>query len=179
MAEQIQCRISAKLKNKVYELIAHENRDASDHEQMSIVLRVIDNTKVATSNYFIEEYLLDSVITSTIGRQDNDENEYYYRIYIDHQVIDNILVEFEDRFSSKNLEILSGISSLCPDSNTFLDFDSLKPIANHLNVDLQVLSNELMVVKPMLQNKSLTTIIDLHKELYRFQEVFPSLVTLI
>ncbi|CAF1353170.1 unnamed protein product [Rotaria sordida] len=46
------------------------------------------------------------------------------------------------------------MSSVCPDSNTFLDFDSLKPIANHLNVDLQ-------------------------KELYRFQEAFPSLVTLI
>ncbi|CAF4003689.1 unnamed protein product [Rotaria sordida] len=123
--------------------------------------------------------LRDSVVTSTIGQQDDDENEYYYRTYIDYQVIDNMLVELEDRFSSKNLELLSGISSLCPDSNTFLDFDSLKPIANHLNVDLQVLSNELMVVKPMLQNKSLTTIIDLYKELYRFQEVFPSLVTLI
>ncbi|CAF3031647.1 unnamed protein product, partial [Rotaria sp. Silwood2] len=88
----------------------------------------------------------DSVIISTIGQRD-DESEYYYRTYIYYQVIDNMLVELEDGFSSKSLQLLSGISSLCPDSNTFLDFDSLKPIANHLNVDLQVLSNELMVVK--------------------------------
>ena len=54
-----------------------------------------------------------------------------------------------------------------------------KAIANHLNVDLQVLFNKLMVVKLMLQNKSLTTIIDLYKELYRFQEGFPSLTILI
>ncbi|CAF3494549.1 unnamed protein product, partial [Rotaria sp. Silwood2] len=87
--------------------------------------------------------------------------------------------ELRDRFSSRNLQILSGISSLCPESDNFLHFDTLKPFANHLNVDLDALSNELMVVKPMLQNKLLTSIIDLYIELHLFKEAFSKLTAVI
>jgi hypothetical protein len=80
---------------------------------------------------------------------------------------------------SKNLHLLSGISSLCPDSDTFLNFDSLKLFADHLNFDLDVLLNELVVVKPMLQNKSFATINNLYHELYPFTQAFPILVALI
>ena len=61
----------------------------------------------------------------------------------------------------------------------FLHFDSIKPFASHLNLNLDVLLNELTVVKPMLKNKSLGTIIDLYQELGPFQEAFPVLVELI
>ncbi len=39
-------------------MLADESRDISGHEQMSIVLRVIDATKLKSSDNFIEEYLL-------------------------------------------------------------------------------------------------------------------------
>ena len=93
----------------------------------------------------------DSVITSTIGQRDNNYNEQYYRIHIYYQLIDNILIELKDRFSSKNLNILSGVTSLCPHSDTFLHFDELKLLTDHLNLDCRTLYNELMVVKPTLQ----------------------------
>ncbi|CAF4092977.1 unnamed protein product [Rotaria sordida] len=121
----------------------------------------------------------DSIIISTVGQRDDSLNEQYYKTHIYYQLIDNILVELKDRFSSKNLHILSSVSSLCPDSDTFLHFDSLKPFADHLNFDRGVLSNELVVVKPMLQKKSLATIIDLYQELYPFRQAFPTLVALI
>ncbi|CAF1518073.1 unnamed protein product [Rotaria sordida] len=121
----------------------------------------------------------DSIIISTVGQRDDSLNEQYYKTHIYYQLIDNKLVELKDRFSSKNLHILSSVSSLCPDSDTFLHFDSLKPFADHLNFDRGVLSNELVVVKPMLQKKSLATIIDLYQELYPFRQAFPTLVALI
>ncbi len=121
----------------------------------------------------------DSIITSTTGQRDDNLNEQYYRAHIYYQLIDNILIELKDRFSTKVLNILSGASSLCPDSNTFLSFDSLKSFAEHLNFDVGLLSNELLVVKPMLQKKTLFTITDLYQELYNFTEAFPTLVQLI
>ncbi len=107
-------------------------------------------------------------IKSIIGQGDDNQNEPYYRTYIYYQLIDNILLELNDRFSSKNWHLLSGISSLCPDSDTFLNFDSLKPFADDLNFDLDVLFNELVVVKAVLQNKSFATINNLYQELYPF-----------
>jgi hypothetical protein len=121
----------------------------------------------------------DSVIESTIGQRDYNENKHYYRTHIYYQLIDNILIELEDRFSSSNLQILSSISSLCPTSDTFLDFDALKFFVNHLKFDLVTLSNELKVAKRMLQSKSLITIIDLYRELDAFREAFPVLVDVI
>ena len=44
----------------------------------------------------------DSIIESTIGQRDDNQNQEYYRAYIDYQLIDNILVELNDRFSPKN-----------------------------------------------------------------------------
>ncbi|CAF4842031.1 unnamed protein product [Rotaria sp. Silwood1] len=58
----------------------------------------------------------DSVTTSTIGQHDDNDNEQYYRTYIYYQSIDNIIVELKGRFSSKTLNILSSVSSVCPDS---------------------------------------------------------------
>jgi hypothetical protein len=79
---------------------------------------------------------------------------------------------------AKKIKMISRPSSLCSDSDTFLHFDSLKPFADHLNFDVGLLSNELAVVKHMLQKKSLTTITNLYKELYPFTQAFPTLVAL-
>ncbi|CAF3812425.1 unnamed protein product [Rotaria sp. Silwood1] len=49
------------LKNKVYALLADESRDISGYQQMSIVLRVIDDTKIKESNNFIEKYFIDLI----------------------------------------------------------------------------------------------------------------------
>ncbi|CAF3265247.1 unnamed protein product, partial [Rotaria sp. Silwood2] len=76
----------------------------------------------------------------------------------------------QKRCSSINLKILTGISSLCSNSSTFLNFDSLKSFSKHLDLNVPALLNELNVVKPMLQlqNKPLANIIDLYQVLYPF-----------
>ena len=125
--------------------------------------------------------LKDSVVESTIGQRDYNLNEQYYKSNIYFQLIDNILNELQKRFSSNNLKILTGLSSLCPNSSTFLNLDSLKSFAEHLDLNVSALSSELTVVKPMLQlqKKPLVNIIDLYQVLHPFTEAFPTLVTLI
>ena len=121
----------------------------------------------------------DSIITTSIGQRDDDQNEQFYRAKVYYQLIDNILMELNDRFSSKNIQILSGISSLCPESDSFLSFDSLKPLADHFDVDSVALCNELTVAKRMLAKKSLFTVTDLYRDLYPFKQAFPTVVVLI
>ncbi|CAF4122768.1 unnamed protein product, partial [Rotaria magnacalcarata] len=60
-------------------------------------------------------------VTSTIGQREKIDNDSKYRDFIFYPVIDSILVEMDDRFSKSNMEILRGISSLSPDSSTFLE----------------------------------------------------------
>ncbi|CAF2050561.1 unnamed protein product, partial [Rotaria magnacalcarata] len=114
-----------------------------------------------------------------IGQRDDNQNEEFYRTSIYYQLIDNILIELKDRFSLKNLQFLCGISTLSPDSDSFLHFESIKTFASHLNLNLDFLFNKLTVAKPMLKYKSLSNIIDLYQELLPFQEAFPVLVALI
>ena len=120
----------------------------------------------------------DSIITTSIGQRDDNRNEEYYRTCIYYQLIDNVLVELNDRFSSKNIQLLSGVSSLCPENDSFLCFDSLKPFADHFNFDSLTLSNELTVAKSMLAKKPLLTLVDLYEELHPFKQAFPTLVSL-
>ena len=86
-----------------------------------------------------------SVVNSTIGQRDDNQNEQFYRTCLYYQLIDNILIELKDRFSLKNLQFLCGISSLTPDSDAFLHFETIKPIASHLNLSLDSLFNEFTV----------------------------------
>ena len=94
-------------------------------------------------------------------------------------MIDNILIELKDCFSFKKLQFLCGISSLSPDNDAFLHFETIKPFASHLDWSLDCLFNEFTIVKPMLKNKLLGNIIDLYQELLPFQEAFPVLTALI
>ena len=119
----------------------------------------------------------DSVIESSVGQRDDNENKDYYRTHIYYQLIDNILVELNNRFSSKNLQILSSISSLCPNNDNFLNFDTMKFFADHLKFDLIALCNELNVMKPMFKKQSISNIIDFYRQLHVYREAFPVLIS--
>ncbi len=89
------------------------------------------------------------------------------------------MIELNDRFSFGSMQILNGISALCPDSDNFLEVEVLKPFAIQMNVDLCLLSNEIHVLKPMLQDSKLETIIDLYVELLPLKKAFPNIIFLL
>jgi hypothetical protein len=75
--------------------------------------------------------------------------------------------------------ILRGISSLSPDSSTFLEIGELKALCVMLQCDIQLLNNEIQVLKPMLKQLKPKNMIDLYFEVLPFQQAFPSILSLL
>ncbi len=82
-----------------------------------------------------------------------------------YPIIDSILIELNDRFSSENMEILKGISALCPDSGNFLQVKTIKTFAMQMKADFCSLCDEIQVLKSMLKDSKLESIIDLYLEI--------------
>jgi hypothetical protein len=121
----------------------------------------------------------DAFINSSIGQCDNINDEDKYRINLYYPLLDSILIELNDRFSSQNMEILNGISALCPDAENFLQMEVLKPFAAQMKVDFCLLCNEIQVLKSMLKDSKLKTIVDLYVELLPLKQAFPTTLSLI
>ncbi|CAF0733420.1 unnamed protein product [Adineta steineri] len=121
----------------------------------------------------------DAFLTCSVGQRVQLNNEDQYRTNLFYPFIDSILIELNDRFSSENMEILNGISALCPDHDNFLDHSLLKAFAIQLKVDLCSLYNELQVLKPMLKKLSLKTIVDLYTEILPLKNAFPTVIHIV
>ncbi len=78
-----------------------------------------------------------------------------------------------------HMEILNGISVLSPDSANFLDCAVLKSFAIQMKVDLCSLYNELQVLKSMLKDSNLKTIVDLYVEILPLKQAFPTVTHLV
>ena len=121
----------------------------------------------------------DCLVTSTIGQCADMNNEDQYKTHIFYPIIDSILIEMNDRFSKTNIEILRGIAALLPDNQTFLDVEELKNLCVFLKCDISLMSNEIQVLKPMLQQTKSNDIIALYFELLPFEKAFPTILSLL
>ena len=65
---------------------------------------------------------------NTIRERESIDTQSKYRISIFYPVIDFILIEMKDRFSTTNIDILIGISSLSLQVPTFLKLEELKTL---------------------------------------------------
>jgi len=121
----------------------------------------------------------DCLVTTTLGQREVIGNEDEYRSRIFYPVIDSILVEMNDRFSKSNMEILRGISSLSPDSSTFLEMNDLIYLCKMIECDVLTLTNEIQVLKPMLKHSKSKDIVDLYLELLSLQQAFPAFISIL
>ena len=79
-----------------------------------------------------------------MGHSGNENSEHKFRaLYF--EIIDTLLVEFENRFSGSNKNLLKAIWSLNPNSSTFLDPVNLGYMMSAYNLKQDMLSNELNV----------------------------------
>ncbi len=72
--------------------------------------------------------------------------------------------------------MLNGISALCPDSDNVLQSEVLKPFAVQMKADLSSLFNEIQVLKSMLKDTKLKSIVDLYVELLPLKQAFPTTI---
>ncbi len=83
-----------------------------------------------------------------------------------------------NRLSFENMQMLNGISALCPDSDKFLQREVLKPFALQMKADLSSSFNEIQVLKSMLKDTKLKSIVDLYVELLPLKQAFPTTIFL-
>ena len=126
--------------------------------------------------HIVSSSLRDSLITDTIGHSRNEDSEHKFRaLYF--EIIDTLLIEFENRFSSSN----KAIWSLNLNTSTILNLVNLGYIMSAYNLKQDMLSNEITLVKHLLNNKrkqgiSIKTILDFFTflHLYNAVQIFTS-----
>jgi hypothetical protein len=69
-------------------------------------------------------------------------------------VIDKALCELDRRFSDGNMRIMRSISALILRSEHFLDYEIIKPLAEHYRSNADDLSLELRQMKRMIERKT-------------------------
>lgn len=121
----------------------------------------------------------DCLIMTTFGHRDYTINEENLRLTMFFPTIDAILIELKERFSCHNLEIAKSVASLSPITRTFLDIEILEPLINHLSLEKSMVQNEVSVIKHMIKDSKLSTVLDVLVELKPMQRAFPSTVALI
>ena len=81
-------------------------------------------------------------------------NRIYFRL------IDCMLVELNDRFSSQTLSLMKSISTVYPEYENFLNIDDMAEFCRHIGGDLSLLKNESVVIKSMVQSKPLSNVLE-------------------
>ena len=76
-----------------------------------------------------------------------------YRDHCYFPVIDRLLSELNRRFSSESSHILKGATALNPKHTTFMDKDSLWPMAKHYGITKENLSAEVHQGKRLIEKK--------------------------
>lgn len=89
-------------------------------------------------NYFVQEEL-------SFLEEEDYVSEEDYRIHLFIPVIDRIIKELESRFSSSSA-ILHGLSAMNPKHKNFLNYEIVKPLATHYDVNTEILQSEMKIL---------------------------------
>jgi hypothetical protein len=121
----------------------------------------------------------DCFIDSTLGHRETISNasDYLARIYF--PLIDCLLIELNDRFSSQTLSLMKSISTVYPESENFLDTEAVEDFGHHIGVDSSALKNEFIVIKSMLHSKKIDDVIQFLNELTPLKAAFPQTLRMI
>ena len=90
-----------------------------------------------------------------------------------------MLVELNERFSSKNLSLMKSISTVYPSSPNLLNSDAVDEFCRHIGGDSSALKNEFPVIKSMLESKKINDVIQFFNELIPMSDAFPQTLKMI
>jgi len=77
----------------------------------------------------------------------------YKTVFVYFPILDKVISELKRRFSTKNMAILCGMDALSPKNNTFLEFDTLTPLASHYKSNLEDSKIELRQLNRLVKRK--------------------------
>ena len=123
--------------------------------------------------------LHDGIIMETTGVRSRILNGDNYKVTLYFPVLDTMILEFQNRFENKNLELMKGTQSCHPDSPHFLEISHLMPLVTMYNLNEQSLSMECTIAKRTFKDKEMNTINDVLLEVLPLKDAFPELVRLL
>lgn len=121
----------------------------------------------------------DCFINLTVGQREilSTSADFMNKIYF--PLIDCMLVELIDRFSSKTLALMKSMSTVYPESENFLNSEDVDAFCRHVNVDSSSLKNEFSVIKSMFKSKKIDDVIQFLKELIPYSTAFPQKILMV
>ncbi|KAM3604844.1 uncharacterized protein V6R79_016961 [Siganus canaliculatus] len=128
----------------------------------------------------MSKHLSQSAVLSTVGHTDSDNPALKPHQSLKRALL-NILdiSEMETRFSQRNIDLMTAISSLAPKSSEFLDSTLLHPLAMLAGTvaDNASLKNEILVAKKMLMKKcpNESDLSSVCKHIQEYKDAFPVL----
>ena len=100
--------------------------------------------------------LEDFAVLSTLGKRDAITDSSGMKRAILYPTVDAFLGELNKRFSAENLQIFRSLSALDPTSEKFLDFNTVKPLAEHYSLNLGDIEMEMRQAKRMNERSGAT-----------------------
>ena len=157
---------------KEVELCAQKNNIQLPHE-------TVKETRIRKFPKQFSSYLTE--VTTSESRKISNNTDIKTMIFF--PVLDRMVSELNRRFSDNNA-ILTGISSLNPKCNSFLNLSNIKPLAEHYKLDIESLESELKLVPKVIKrhevenNIKIKTIFDLMQLLEKYKLAFSEMYIL-
>ena len=123
--------------------------------------------------------LEDMVVLESTGSRQVATSAENYKIDLYYPVLDSFLSEINRRFTTQNVELMKAIQACSPDSNHFLDPDSLTPMIEEYSLDRDSIRMEAVLARRSLKGKEIDDLSDVIRELHPLQSAFPTLFKLV
>ena len=117
--------------------------------------------------------------TASTGHRESLNSSEVLKANIWLPVLDHILSELDRRFTKTNLDLLKSVQACSPLSSSFLDPTQLNYLASFYSLSTDLLSNECVLAKSVLQNKDLNSVTDVYRHILPLQAAFPTLKKII
>ena len=123
----------------------HEAQNVADRLSLPDDIRPVRNRRppAALQHFFVEAYIEGNLEQAGF-------DEFVRDVY---EIVDKVNAELKRRFGEKNIVMMQGVTSLCPNSSSFLDEDSLVAFAKLFNVNTDCLRCEIATFHHLLQRK--------------------------
>lgn len=115
------------------------------------------------------------IVLQSTGSREPVSTAEEFKVSLYFCILDSMLGELKHRFDKKNLEIMKAIQSCSPQSDAFLKYEKLYPLALQYGLDVDLLKVECHLAKHTFKDKDIETINNFLKEVSALEPAFPTL----
>lgn len=123
--------------------------------------------------------LEDVYVLDTTGSRQLPSCSQQYKRELYFPVLDSFLTELNRRFTSQNIELMRAIQATSPESDEFLNPDSLTPLIQAYGLDGDSIKMEAALARRSLKHEEISNLSDVVCKLYPLRNAFSNLFRLV